>query len=133
MQGSGKTELERLRDLYEDWARGDYTRADIFDPAVEMEGFGMGEPLRASGMDDVGATISEWLRAWERPLLIEAEELIPSGDRILVLIRWTGHGKGSGVEMEARGAHLWQFRNGLAVRFDVYRDRDEAQAALERG
>jgi ketosteroid isomerase-like protein len=62
--------------------------------------------------------------------VIEADEFIASGDHVLVLIRWKGTGKGSGVEMEAEGAHLWAFRDGLAVRFDVYRDRDEARAAL---
>jgi ketosteroid isomerase-like protein len=35
--------------------------------------------------------------------------------------------------MEATGAHLWTFRNGLAVRYEVYRDRDEARAALQAG
>ena len=33
--------------------------------------------------------------------------------------------------MEASGAHLWTFRAGLVVRFDVYRDREDARAALE--
>jgi len=47
------------------------------------------------------------------------------------LVRWNGRGKGSGLEIEATGAHLWTFRDGLAVRFDVYRDREEAGAALE--
>ena len=131
MTMEGASDLERLRGLYEEWARGDYTRADIFDPTVEMDTFGMGEPMRASGLDDLAATLGAWLSAWERPLLIEAEEFIPSGNRILVLVRWSGRGKGSGVEMEAGGAHLWTFRDGLVVRFDVYRDRGEARAALE--
>jgi ketosteroid isomerase-like protein len=74
-----------------------------------------------------------WLGAWERPLTIDAEEVIESGDRILVLIRWKGRGKGSGVEMEAEGAHLWTFRDGLVVKYEVYRDRHEARAALAAG
>ena len=32
--------------------------------------------------------------------------------------------------MDASGAHLWTFRDGLVVRFQVFRDRDEARAAL---
>jgi ketosteroid isomerase-like protein len=32
--------------------------------------------------------------------------------------------------MEASGAHLWTFRDGLVVNYGVYRDRDEARAAL---
>jgi ketosteroid isomerase-like protein len=72
----------------------------------------------------------DWLSAWERPLTIEADEYIESGDRILALVRWKGRGKESGAEMEASGAHLWTFRDGLVVNYGVYRDRDEARAAL---
>jgi|1185.fasta_scaffold405579_2 ketosteroid isomerase-like protein len=130
MEGRGSSDVENLGRLYDRWSLGDYTAEDIFDPGVEMDTFGMGEPMRASGVGDVAATLGGWLSAWERPLVIEADELIPAGTRILALVRWRGRGKGSGVEMESEGAHLWTFRDGLAVRFDVYRDRDEARAAL---
>jgi ketosteroid isomerase-like protein len=125
------SELEKLKGLYEDWARGDYSAADIFDPSVKMDTFGMGEPLKADGVEDVASTLGAWLSAWKRPLVIDAEEFIQSGDRILAMVRWKGRGRGSGLEMEAAGAHLWTFRAGLVVRFDVYRDRDEARAVLE--
>jgi ketosteroid isomerase-like protein len=125
------TEREKLEQLYAEWARGDYSRSDVWDPDVEMDTFGMGEPMRASGRDAVAATLGDWLSAWERPLVIELDELVQRGDRILALMRWRGRGKESGVQMEAPGAHLWTFRDGLIVRFDVYRDRDEARAALE--
>jgi ketosteroid isomerase-like protein len=122
--------LEKLRQLYSEWARGDYSRADIWDDSVQMDTFGMGEPMRASGVEEVRAELAGWLSAWELPLRIEADDFVESGSRILVLVRWKGRGKGSGVEMEASGAHLWTFRDGLVVRFDVYRDRDEATEAL---
>jgi ketosteroid isomerase-like protein len=126
------SDLEKLRALYEEWARGDFSRQDIWDESAAMDTFGMGEPMRASGRDDIAATLADWLSAWELPLRIEADDFIQSGDRILALVRWKGRGKGSGVEMEASGAHLWTFRGGLVSRFDVYRDRDEARAALDR-
>jgi hypothetical protein len=122
---------EKLEALYEDWAQGDYSRADIFDPAVELDSFGMGERIRASGIEEFIAEMVQWLSAWGRPLTIDAEELIGSGDRILALVRWRGRGKGSGLEVEAGGAHLWRFRDGLVIHLEVYRDRDEARAALE--
>jgi ketosteroid isomerase-like protein len=124
---------EKLEALYEEWARGDYSRNDIFDPEMVMETFGLAEPMRADSYEEFIAQMREWLAAWGRPLTIQADELIGSGDRILAMVRWKGHGKGSGAEMEAAGAHLWTFRNGLAVRYEVYRDRDEARAALQAG
>jgi ketosteroid isomerase-like protein len=133
VDSGGATDLERLQALYRDWARGDFSRGDIFDRAIKSENVGMGDPIRVGNYEEFIGAMREWLSAWERPLTIEAEEFIQSGDRILVLVRWSGRGKGSGVEIEASGAHLWTFRDGLAVRLETYRDGDEARAALEGG
>ena len=67
--------LEKLRQLYEEWSQGDFSRLEIWDESVEMDTFGMVEPMKASGVDDVRAQLAGWLSAWERPLRIEAEEL----------------------------------------------------------
>jgi ketosteroid isomerase-like protein len=133
VDSGGATDLERLQALYRDWARGDFSRGDIFDRAIKSENVGMGDPIRVGNYEEFIGAMREWLSAWERPLTIEAEEFIQSGDRILVLVRWSGRGKGSGAEIEASGAHLWTFRDGLAVRLETYRDGDEARAALEGG
>jgi ketosteroid isomerase-like protein len=123
-------QLEKLKTLYEEWARGDYSRSDIFDPGMKMETFGMGEPMRSDSYEGFVDAMREWLSAWERPITIEAEEFIESGDRVLVLITWIGRGKGSGAQIESPGAHLWTFSEGLVVHYGVYRNRDEARAAL---
>ena len=98
-----------------------------------METFGMGEPIQADSYEGFVDVMREWLSAWERPLTIEAENFHEAGDRILVLIHWAGKGKESGAQIEGSGAHLWTFRDGLVVRYEVYRDRDEARAALGVG
>jgi ketosteroid isomerase-like protein len=131
MEGSGAAELDKLKKLYEGWAAGDYSETEIFAPDMTMETFGMGDPKRSESYEGFVDEMRDWLRAWERPIKIEPEEFIQSGDRILVLIRWSGRGKGSGAQIEAEGAHLWTFRDGLVVDYGVYRDREEARAALE--
>jgi ketosteroid isomerase-like protein len=133
MRSSVPEPREKLEALYGEWARGDYSRSDIFHPEMTIETFGMGDAIRAESYAGFVEVMRDWLSAWERPLTIEAEEVIESADRILVLVRWKGRGKGSGAEMEASGAHLWTFRDGLVVHYAVYRDRDEARAALETG
>ena len=125
--------LEKLETLYEEWGRGDYSRTDLFHPAMKLDSFGMGEPIEAESYEGFASVMRDWLAAWERPVTIAAEEFIPAGDRILVYVRWSGRGKGSGAQIDAEGAHLWTFRDGLVVRYRVYRDRDEARAALEDG
>ena len=127
---SEPSDLEKLETLYEGWTRGDYSRSDIFDADMKVESFGMGEPIVADSYDGFVAVMRDWLAAWERPITIDAEEFIQSEDRVLVFVRWSGRGKGSGAQIEAEGAHLWTFRDGLVVHYGVYRDRDEARAAL---
>jgi ketosteroid isomerase-like protein len=123
--------LQKLKVLYEEWARGDYSRSDIFDAAMEFQTFGMGDPMRSDTYEGFVELMREWLSAWERPLRIRAEEFSESGDRILVMVNWTGRGRGSGAQIDGLGAHLWTFRDGLVVRYFVFRDREEARAALE--
>ena len=126
-------QLAKLRSLYEEWARGDFSR-EIFGSETVSRMVGWVDlDTEVKGADQILAQMRRWLSAWEEPLVIEVEEFIESGDRILVLIRWRGRGKGSGVEMAAEGAHLWTFRDDRVVSWDVYRDRDEARAALGGG
>jgi ketosteroid isomerase-like protein len=120
--------VEFLRGIYEEWGRGDYSR-EFFasDVASHAHGFVDIEGDR-EGLENVLEAQREWLRQWERPFKVEAEEYIPAGDAVVVLVRWRGTGRGSGVELEAEGAHVWEIRDGEAARWDVYRDRDEALA-----
>jgi ketosteroid isomerase-like protein len=86
--------------------------------------------MEARGLEELGVVMAGWLQHWQRPAVIEADDFIVQRSRIAVLIRWKGRGRQSGTPMEAEGAHLWSFRAGKAVRYDVYRDREEALAAL---
>ena len=116
--------------MYEEWARGDFSRTDIFDPDIEQRGYGWPEVRATRGLEGLSSHMTGWLESWERPFVIKADEFIEAGDRIAVLIRWQGRGKGSGMALESEGAHLWTFRDGKAVRYEVYRSREDALATL---
>ena len=60
----------------------------------------------------------------------EPERLIAAGDRLVVMVRICGWGKESGVEVEAKIAHIHTFRNGRVVRVQSYEDREEALRAV---
>lgn len=60
---------------------------------------------------------------------IEIEELIGTGHAIVAIIRARGRGTGSGAEVDARGPHLWLFRDGRVVGLALYEHLDEALEA----
>ncbi len=49
---------------------------------------------------------------------------------MVVLARYTGRGKGSGVDVDTEGAHVWTLRDGKAVRLEIFADRARALQAV---
>ena len=64
---------------------------------------------------------------WAGGASLEVEELIDAGGKVLVLIRFGGRGKASGVNVEALVWNLWTFRDGKPVKW-TYFGEDRAQA-----
>jgi len=56
----------------------------------------------------------------------EAEELFAGEDRVVVFVRFTGRGRESGADVEARLAHLFEFEEGLVRRVRTFQDRHDA-------
>lgn len=46
----------------------------------------------------------------------------------MVYCRMSGFGRGSGVAIEVRPAHLWTMQGGKAVRLEVFPEREREQA-----
>jgi ketosteroid isomerase-like protein len=61
---------------------------------------------------------------------VEIEELEESGDRVLVVMRMSGTGAGSGATTEVRVANLVTFRDGRPRRVQEFLDPDEARREL---
>jgi ketosteroid isomerase-like protein len=126
--------LEALRWLYEQLGRGDFWAArEILDPEIEWEWAASmmdvvgGGQLTYHGIDGVEEAIRDWFEAWDW-FWIELDELIPAGDEIVAVVRRRGCPKGSRVELETDAAEIWTMRDGKAIRYKAYDDR---QAALE--
>jgi ketosteroid isomerase-like protein len=122
-------DVELLRQLYSEWERGDFSREILSREVVSQNRGFVDMDAGQHGLDEVLAVQRAWLEQWERPFRVEADEFLEAGDLVVVLVRWFGRGKGSGAEVESEGAHVWEIRDGKAVRWDVYRDRSEALAA----
>ena len=84
------------------------------------------------GRDSIRVFLLSFLESWDE-FHQETEDLLDGDGCVLILLRSRVRGKGSGINVEARYAHLWTMRDGRGVRVDAYFDRDEALRALEAG
>jgi ketosteroid isomerase-like protein len=123
--------VEILRRGYEAISRGDVdTVLKICDPDIECQlpegGINTGT-LR--GHQAVRDFLGGYMDALES-FRFEPEEFREADDRVVVFLRVLGRGRGSGLEVDTRPAHVWTMKGGLAVRVEVFPDR-EKRAALE--
>jgi ketosteroid isomerase-like protein len=124
--------VEVLRPLYDAWRRGDYDEGlDAFDaeiewrPAAEIPG----HPGVSFGREAAKRFLTDWRDTWET-YSVEVERYIDLGDRVLVLAREHGRGRGSGLDVESEFAQLWTMCDGKAVRMQEWRTWEEALEAV---
>src|SRR6516165_9645572 len=113
--------------------RGEFGSAEWAHPEIETVMADGPAPSRSMGVAGVADLWRNFLNAWEgyRAEAVEYREL--DDKRVLVLIRRSGRGKRSGVDLEqiaSEGAVLYHLRDGKVTKQVVYFERDRALADL---
>ena len=120
--------MEIVRDLFERWNRGDYTKIEWADPDIE---FVMQTPGGGSwrGIDEMRTAWLDFLKVWQG-FSGEPEEIIDVGDQVLALNRFGGRGRESGVPIrDMQGAALFRFEGDRVVRLVLFGNQGEAREA----
>jgi uncharacterized protein len=117
-----------IRPIYEEWGRGNWRpRFSVYHPEMEWGWSDEFPGLAGVQRDtrDPNPRIRSWLSPWEHWRSV-AEEFIEIGDYVVVLTGYHGRGKGSGVEIDQQGAHVFKLRDGKVVRFEIFASRERA-------
>jgi len=124
-----------------DAARAQYERWNAGDMEAWIAGFDRTAEYVSSvmaGLDGTGkyyghaglrTFVAQYREAWEH-FELAPREFIAADDRVVVVMRALGRGRESGAAVEHDIAHVWTFRDGLAVRHASYQSRDEALTAV---
>ena len=118
-----------VRRIFADWDRGDFSSAGWADPEVELVLVDGPQPGAWRGVEAMGAAMGEFLSAWEHMRVRADEYLVLDDERVLVLVRWTGRGRTSGLDLrrtEAKAASLFQIRRGKVIKLLATFDRERA-------
>jgi uncharacterized protein len=124
--------VEVVRGGFEGFNRGDVEAVvAMCDPAIDW--FPPAELPGVSayhGHRGVRAAAEDMLDVFGA-LQAEPERFIDAEDQVVVLFRWRGHGKGSGVPLDRVGAQaaVFTMRNGKAIRAEWYIDAAKALEA----
>lgn len=83
------------------------------------------------GVDAVQEYLASWSDAFD-DLRAQRLDTIPAGEKVLVWMRLSGRGRGSGLPIEMEQGILYTFRADRIARGEEFRDRTAAERALER-
>ena len=84
------------------------------------------------GPDGIRQWWDDLEEAWD-PITIRIEDLAAlTDDRLVLLVRLTAHGRGSGVDLDESVGQVWTLRDGLLAEID-YLDREEAERIVRGG
>jgi hypothetical protein len=122
--------VDLVRSILAEWERGNFGETRWMDAGIESQFIGDTPSSGASkGVDGLTAAWREWLSAW-REFRVEADEYRKlDQDRVLVLCRFAGRGKTSGLEIGqawTKGASAFQIQNGKVTRLLLYTDYQRA-------
>ena len=121
--------VEVMRRVFEAYAEGGVEAATAFfapdivwNPADEVP---------QHGPDGVIAYMERWEGEWQELQTIP-EEFVDAGDSVLVTMHFSGRGRASGIEVDARTYEVYKLREGKITRMDEFTDRAEALEAAGR-
>ena len=121
--------VDLVRSILSRWERADFRSLDWADPQIEYTIVDGPEPGTWYGVTEMKASVRAFMSAWE-DYGIEAEEFRElDRTRVLALVRLSGRGTTSGLDiadMGAEGAEVWHIRDGKVVKLVLYWYRDRA-------
>jgi ketosteroid isomerase-like protein len=102
----------------------------FLDPEVIYEDSNLpdhvGEAYR--GHEGIVRAAERWIEPFEW-LLIELEQIVDAGDRLVSIHRARSKARYTGIEFDTPLAYLWTFRDGKVIHFRSFREPGEALEA----
>jgi ketosteroid isomerase-like protein len=96
-----------------------------YDPEVEFDATLRPEGHVYRGREGVAEAMRVWSGTWD-DWRVEVEETIDAGDRVMLIAREFGRGKGSGLTIDQRVYGVFTLREGKIVHWKGFIDRDQA-------
>jgi uncharacterized protein len=122
--------VDTLKRGYDALNRGDLSVVfELLDPHIEWHEPALSPEAGAHrGRDSFERFLHGWLESFDG-FRVEPEQVVERGDELVAVVRQTGTGRVSGVQVETRLAHVWTIANGKAVRWEAEPDVEAALAA----
>ena len=121
-----------VQSVLDHWGEGDFTFTEAFDPNVQfILGPGFPDAGVYTGVPEIAEYTRGFLQPWDR-MTIRSTEVISAGDSVVTAVTQAASGKGSGVPADLSYFIVWTVRGGKLIRWENFRNREDAMASVGR-
>ena len=121
--------MQIVRRVIDAYRAGDIPAAvEGLDPEIEFDMTFRPDGRVFHGHQGVAEGMRTWtgtFEAWD----FELVDILDGGEHVVATTQESGRGKGSGIEIDQTVVHLFRLRDGKALYWKPYLDRDEALKA----
>jgi ketosteroid isomerase-like protein len=118
--------VELVRRIHEAWDRRESLDGMVAEDVEYVNPDYAVEPGTRRGHDSF-----ELVRNTIDDIELQIERIVDTpGDEVVVLIRYSALGPGSGMELAGEQGYIWTIRDGLAIRFKWFASQREALNAV---
>jgi uncharacterized protein len=116
--------VEIIRRGWEHWAATGGLGAHV-DLVWDVSHLGWPDQQIYQGPEGAKQFLAEWSDAWD-DWKLEVEDYVDAGEHVVTIITQRGRSKATGIPVEMSFAQVWTFRDGQAIRMQMYANPDEA-------
>lgn len=122
--------VELVRRGFERYAGTGEPPWDLFDRAVEVHDHDTPDQGDYRGHAGLARWLEDWGAAWAEWNIVP-EDFLDAGDSVVIFIRMSTTGRGSGIEAQRQDALVYEIHDDMITRVDYYNDRKQALKAVE--
>lgn len=125
--------VDLVRSIFAAWERGDFSSTEWAHPEIEYVFADGPGPASWTGTASIKWSFRDFLGAFDEARVEAYEYRELDDERLLVLARWSGRGKTSGMELGriwTEAASLFHIHEGKVTRLALYFDAERALADL---
>jgi ketosteroid isomerase-like protein len=78
-----------------------------------------------TGRDSFERFLCGWMDSFDG-FKVEPEQVLERDDKLIAVVHQSGRGRASGVQVDARLAHVWTVKDGRAIRWEAVAHVDDA-------
>jgi ketosteroid isomerase-like protein len=120
-----REDVETVRAIWEQFLETGEPDLETIHPDLVLQDHDVPDAEDYRGREGFIRWMTQMQEAWPEMEFV-LDDVLDAGDQVVLLLRFTGTGRRSGVTLTREDAIVYELRDGMVLRLDYFNDRGQA-------